>query len=245
MTQSLVHTEPRVLPGGLDPIGPLGFGTWRFTTDDLAAAQELVETALELGMNLIDTADVYGLDYGGTGFGGNEEVCSARCWRSRPACATGWCSRPRAASCRRSRTTPATPTCAPAVDASLQRLGCRRDRSLPDPPSRHVRPSRAGGGHARRRWWPRARSGPIGDLEPHAPPSTMPSLAHLGDLPLATSQPEYSPAFLGPLRDGTFDRCMRDGVVPLAWSPLGGGRLMSGDGRPPRVNRHPRRARRA
>ena len=62
------------MPGGLDPIGPLGFGTWRFTTDDLAAAQGLVETALELGMNLIDTADVYGLDYNGSGFGGNEEL---------------------------------------------------------------------------------------------------------------------------------------------------------------------------
>ena len=35
---------------------------------------------------------------------------------------------------------------------------------------------------------------------------------------------------LDPLRDGTFDACMRDGVVPLVWSPLAGGRLASGDG---------------
>ena len=74
VTHSLVNTSPRPLPGGLDPIGPLGFGTWRFTTDDLAAAQGLVETALELGMNLIDTADVYGLDWGGTAFGSGEEL---------------------------------------------------------------------------------------------------------------------------------------------------------------------------
>ena len=72
MTHSLVQIRPRSLPAGLDPIGPLGFGTWRFTTDDLGAAHELVDTALDVGMNLIDTADVYGLDYNGSGFGGNE-----------------------------------------------------------------------------------------------------------------------------------------------------------------------------
>jgi predicted oxidoreductase len=66
----------------------------------------------------------------------------------------------------------------------------------------------------------------------HTPDQHDALIAHLGDLPLATSQPEYSPAFLGPLRDGTFDLCMRDGIVPLAWSPLGGGRLMSGENVP-------------
>ena len=66
----------------------------------------------------------------------------------------------------------------------------------------------------------------------HTPAQHDALIAHLGDLPLATSQPEYSPAFLGPLRDGTFDLCMRDGIVPLAWSPLGGGRLMSGENVP-------------
>ena len=50
----------------------------------------------------------------------------------------------------------------------------------------------------------------------HTPAQHDALIAHLGDLPLATSQPEYSPAFLGPLRDGTFDLCMRDGIVPLA-----------------------------
>ena len=44
------------------------------------------------------------------------------------------------------------------------------------------------------------------------------------------NQPEYSAAHLDPLRDGTLDDCMRDGIVPLAWSPLAGGRLATGDG---------------
>ena len=53
--------------------------------------------------------------------------------------------------------------------------------------------------------------------------------AHL-QMPIVSTQPEYSVAHLGPLRDGTLDLAMRDDVVPLAWSPLAGGRLFSGEG---------------
>ncbi|NND02719.1 MAG: aldo/keto reductase, partial [Acidimicrobiia bacterium] len=45
---------------------------------------------------------------------------------------------------------------------------------------------------------------------------------------LVTTQPQYSAAHLEPLRDGTLDKAMRDRVLPLAWSPLGGGRIPSG-----------------
>ena len=53
--------------------------------------------------------------------------------------------------------------------------------------------------------------------------------AHLS-APIVSTQPEFSVAQLAPMRDGTFDRAMRDSVVPLAWSPLAGGRLFSGEG---------------
>ena len=53
--------------------------------------------------------------------------------------------------------------------------------------------------------------------------------AHL-KAPIVSTQPEFSVAQLQPMRDGTMDRSMRDGVVPLAWSPLAGGRLFSGEG---------------
>ena len=70
--RSLVDYSPRQL--GCFEVGPLAYGLWRFTTSDVAKATELIETALDAGMNLIDTADVYGLDYGGTGFGSVEEL---------------------------------------------------------------------------------------------------------------------------------------------------------------------------
>ncbi|NDH84431.1 MAG: aldo/keto reductase [Acidimicrobiia bacterium] len=229
MTHSLVQIRPRSLPAGLDPIGPLGFGTWRFTTDDLSAAHELVETALDVGMNLIDTADVYGLDYDGSGFGGNEELlgkvlAQAPGLRDRMVLATKGGIMPpipydSSGAYLRS-----------AVEASLGRLGVdvidlyqihRPDMFAHPAQVAETLSSLVGEGKIRA----------VG-VSNHTPAQHDALIAHLGDLPLATSQPEYSPAFLGPLRDGTFDLCMRDGIVPLAWSPLGGGRLMSGENVP-------------
>ena len=63
----------------------------------------------------------------------------------------------------------------------------------------------------------------------HTPAQVAALQAHL-PFALVTNQPEYSAAHLDPLRDGTFDACMRDGLVPLVWSPLAGGRLASGEG---------------
>lgn len=45
------------------------------------------------------------------------------------------------------------------------------------------------------------------------------------DLPLVTNQIEFSVLHLQALEDGTMDQCQRLRVAPMAWSPLGGGRL--------------------
>ena len=55
-------------------VGPLAYGMWRFADDDLGKAQQLVETALAAGMNLIDTADIYGFQSVDVGFGEAEEI---------------------------------------------------------------------------------------------------------------------------------------------------------------------------
>jgi predicted oxidoreductase len=46
---------------------------------------------------------------------------------------------------------------------------------------------------------------------------------------LATNQVEFSPLHLAPMFDETFDGLQDKGVAPMIWSPLGGGRLFSGD----------------
>jgi predicted oxidoreductase len=47
------------------------------------------------------------------------------------------------------------------------------------------------------------------------------------DAPLATIQPELSPLALAPMEDGTLDLAMTHDLGVLAWSPLGGGRIMA------------------
>lgn len=47
--------------------------------------------------------------------------------------------------------------------------------------------------------------------------------------PLVTNQVEFSLLHMDPIFDGVLDQCMRLGVSPMAWSPLGGGRLMRQD----------------
>jgi predicted oxidoreductase len=47
-------------------------------------------------------------------------------------------------------------------------------------------------------------------------------------IPLVTNQIELSPLQLGALTDGTLDQAMALGLRPMAWSPLAGGRLFTG-----------------
>ena len=70
--ENLVNATPRWL--GDRQIGALGFGCWRLVGNDTQAATRLISSALELGMTLIDNADVYGLDWGGTAFGESERL---------------------------------------------------------------------------------------------------------------------------------------------------------------------------
>jgi predicted oxidoreductase len=67
-------------------------------------------------------------------------------------------------------------------------------------------------------------------------PGQFDLLASRLDFPLVTNQVEISILHMQPLHDGTVDQCQRLRVAPMAWSPLGGGRLFaSGDEQATRV----------
>jgi predicted oxidoreductase len=51
------------------------------------------------------------------------------------------------------------------------------------------------------------------------------TLASFLSVPLATTQPEFSPLAIDPLAAGTLDQAMQHDLAVLAWSPLGGGRI--------------------
>ncbi|MEM9131958.1 MAG: aldo/keto reductase [Actinomycetota bacterium] len=224
--RTLVDCSPRQL--GCFEVGPLAYGLWRFTTPDVGRATELIETALDAGMNLIDTADVYGLDHGGTGFGSVEELlgrvlAGAPHLRDRMVLATKGGIAP-----------PVPYDSSPeglrdAVEASLRRLGVehidlyqihRHDFFTHPAAVAETLDTLVAEGKIRQ----------LG-VSNHSAAQTRSLVAHLHH-PLVSTQPEFSAAHLDPLRDGTFDLCSEMGLTPLVWSPLAGGRLVTGDGVP-------------
>jgi predicted oxidoreductase len=229
MTSSLVDSTPRVIGEAGLRVGPLAYGLWRLTGDDVPLAKQLIESALEAGMNLIDTADVYGLGADGTGFG-RAEATLGRVLAAAPEL------REQIVLATKGGIRPPTPYDSSdgylqtAVDASLQRMGVDViDLYQIHRPDLLAHPAAVAKTLTSLRTAGKIREVGISN---HTPDQYEALAAHL-PFPIATTQPEYSAAELGPLRDGTFDRAMRDGVVPLVWSPLAGGRLATGEGVPP------------
>lgn len=60
-------------------------------------------------------------------------------------------------------------------------------------------------------------------------PSQFDLLASRLGFPLVTNQVQISVLHMDALHDGTLDQCLRLGIAPMAWSPLVGGRLFSGE----------------
>ena len=224
---TLVNAAPRRL-GGLGEIGPIAYGMWRFTGSDLAERRALVEAALDAGMNLIDTADVYGLDWNGTGFGTvesalGEVLADAPALRDRMVLATKGGIRP---------PTPYDSSAAglrAACEESLRRLGVDTiDLYQIHRPDMYTHPAELAATLGALHDEGKIRAIGVSNFTV----AQTEALAAHSELPVVSTQPEYSSAHLTPRHDGTFDLCMRDGIVPLAWSPLAGGRLATGEGLP-------------
>lgn len=208
--------------------GALGFGCWRFTGHDLPHAETLVETALDLGMTLIDTADIYG--YGGAGFGAAEALLG-RVLKADPA------RRGRMVLATKGGIIPPAPYNSSrtylieSCEASLSRLGVEQvdlyQIHRPDllTPWEEV----AGALDALIADGKIAAAG----ISNFTVAQARALQAHFGAR-IASTQPEFSALHLQPVEDGTLDWCQETGAAALAWSPLAGGRL--GDGYVPQVD---------
>lgn len=191
----------------------------------------MIEAALAAGMNLIDNADVYGLDWGGTGFGDNEVIlgkvlADAPELRDQMVLAT------------KGGIIPPTPyDSSPdylrtACDDSLRRLGVDTiDLYQIHRPDLFTHPADVAATLTELREAGKIREVGVSN---HTPAQADALQAHL-PFAIASDQPQFSITHLDPVRDGTFDRCMREGVTPLAWSPLAGGSLATGEGLAPEV----------
>ena len=207
-------------------VGALAFGCWRLTDPDGGRCADLVEAAVDLGMKLVDNADVYGLDWGGRGFGTCEEMLGDVLRRRSRL-------RDRIVLATKGGIVPGVPYVSSrdyltsACEASLRRLGVDvidlYQIHRPDP---FTHPAEVA--DALMSLIDRGVVRAVG-VSNHTVAQTRALQAHL-DVRLATTQPELSAIALDPLRDGTLDLCTETGMLPLAWSPLAGGRLATGDG---------------
>jgi predicted oxidoreductase len=203
-------------------ISPIAWGMWRLADEghDVARAAKLVHAALDAGITLLDTADIYGFD-GTRGFGDAEallgEVLAAEpALRGQMVLATKGGIRPPLPYDQ------SAAYLAEAINASLRRL--RTDRI--DLWQVH-RPDILTHPHEVARALDDAvAAGKIATLG--VSNFTIQQIEALNQFlghKLVATQPEISPLRITCIENGELDQAMRLGLTPLAWSPLGGGRL--------------------
>ena len=203
-------------------VSPIAWGMWRLAEDGRTAAEaaKLVHAALEAGINFLDTADIYGFD-GSGGFGDAEallgDVLAAEpTLRSRMVLATKGGIMPplpydQSADYLRA-----------AIDASLTRLKTdsvelwqiHRPDILAHPQE------------VARVLDDAVTSGKIRTIGvSNFTQAQTAALNHFLGQKLVSTQPEISPLRIDCFENGELDQAMMLGLTPLAWSPLGGGRL--------------------
>jgi len=211
----------RVALGATDVlVSRLAWGMWRFQGDDLAQARALVDAAFDAGINLFDTADIYGFN-GRDGFG-DAEILLGRLFSADPGL------RRKMVLASKGGIVPGVPYdssagyLVAACEASLRRLGTDYldlfQLHRPDVLTHPAEVARA--------LEVLVTSGKVRTVgvSNHTISQTAALVAHL-HIPLASIQPEFSPLVIEPLVDGTLDLAMQHRISVLAWSPLAGGRL--------------------
>jgi predicted oxidoreductase len=201
-------------------VSRLAWGMWRFAGDDLQRARGLLDAAMAAGINLFDTADIYGFN-GRDGFG-SAEVTLGRLFAAEPGL------RAKMILASKGGIIPGVPYDSSATyltgacEASLRRLGTDYlDLYQVHRPDVLTHPAEVA-----RALEALVTSGKVRavGVSNYTPAQTSALLAHL-QLPLASLQPEFSPLALDPLEDGTLDLAAQHRISVLAWSPLAGGRL--------------------
>jgi len=211
-------------------IGKIAFGCWRFAGHDIGTADTLIRTALDAGMNVIDTADIYGFsefpDRDDKGFGQAElrlgEVLSdAPSLRKQMILATKGgidAVRPYDSSYTYLMR---------AIDASLDRLNTdyvdlyqihRPDLTTPMSEVARALNEMVHSGKSRLIGVSNFTVQQMRALQAH--------LKH----PLTTIQPEFSALEQAPLENGVLDFAEEIGATVMAWSPLAGGKIPTTEG---------------
>ena len=206
-------------------ISSIAWGMWRLAENGRSAgeAAKLVHAALNAGITLLDTADIYG--FNGSGGFGDAEALLGEVLAADPGL------RRQMVLATKGGIIPPVPYDSSfeyltgALDASLRRLRVEQvdlyQIHRPDiltHPAELVRFAEAA--HAAGK----IRAFGISNFHP-AQTRALVRLMEGASLPLSSTQPEISPLVIEPIEDRTLAIAMEHNLTPLAWSPLGGGRL--------------------
>ena len=203
-------------------VSPIAWGMWRLAEDGRKAADaaRLVHAALAAGITFLDTADIYGFD-GSSGFGDAEallgEVLAAEPGlRDKMVLATKGGILPplpydQSADYLRK-----------AIEDSLRRLKVDSvDLWQIHRPDILAHPQEVA-----RVLDDAVASGKIRTLGvSNFTQAQIAALQHFLGNKLVSTQPEISPLRITCFENGELDQALMLGLTPLAWSPLGGGRL--------------------
>ncbi len=222
MSQLAAVPATRTLGGSGIAVSPIAWGMWRLAEDGRSAADaaKLVHAALDAGITLLDTADIYGFD-GAGGFGDAEallgEVLAAEPGlRGRMVLATKGGIMPPLPYDQSSEYLNA------AIDASLKRL----KTDVIDLWQIHRPDILAHPQEVARTLDAAVAAGKIRTLGvSNFTTAQVAALNHFLGHKLVATQPEISPLRIDCFENGELDQAMQLGLTPLAWSPLGGGRL--------------------
>jgi len=203
-------------------VSPIAWGMWRLAENGRTAAEAaaLVHAALDAGITFLDTADIYGFD--GAGGFGDAEALLGDVLAAEPAL------RDRMVLASKGGIMPPLPYdqsadyLNSAIDASLRRLKVdtidlyqihRPDiLSHPQEVARVLDDALAAG---------KVRALGVSNYTM----AQTAALNHFLGTKLVTTQPEISPLRITCFENGELDQAMMLGLTPMAWSPLGGGRL--------------------
>lgn len=213
---------PPALPLGLSGLtsSPLGWGMWRLEGDTQRTLR-LAESALEAGITLFDTADVYGYDAGG--FGAAESLFGSAL-KAKPSLREAIVLATKGGVELPTPYNASAPYLIEACEASLRRLGVERiDLYQIHRPDLLAHPAEVAQALTRLR-----EAGKIvaAGVSNYTAAQAAALQAHLS-FPLASVQPEFSPLAAAALENGVLDQAMERNWAVLAWSPLAGGRVVA------------------
>lgn len=222
MSELPLPPASRRLGGSNIEVSPIAWGMWRLAENGRTAADaaKLVHAALDSGITFLDTADIYGFD--GAGGFGDAEVLLGEVLAAEPDL------RDKMVLATKGGILPPLPYdqsaayLNKAIEDSLRRLQVDSvDLWQIHRPDILAHPQEVA-----RVLDDAVASGKIKALGvSNFTQAQTAALQHFLGNKLVSTQPEISPLRIDCFENGELDQAMMLGLTPLAWSPLGGGRL--------------------